>query len=1006
MKREDQPHRVGLSLAMCVVMLSLQIGCGSDHQSSAPRPDLASRTNDVLHLNSKLSEQAEAIQTKASGKVASNHFNRSTTLAVAHDAIAREQWDIAKASLLKLLSVDHSDAEAMFAMATVASASGNQELAVELLDQIPSSHASLGVRAVGAAADLCEQSNRYDDALNRYVKLIKLVPNSSLAHRRLANLYNRLGRRHEAARHLRVLCKLGDVRQEELHSLMVLSDSGTDQPVGESGHARQFFSNLAYIQAISKLAPLYETASVPPAVDAFYGRCLAEGQQDEQFLRWLANADPPTRDFAESWAAIGAWLTNEQRFDEAVVALAQAIKRDPTDVRSYRRMVQALHALQRNEDAKRWEDQLITLRAVTIASNELGTSHPTDAQRYASVWEGLNKLGRPLESLLWKAMAANQNSSTTINLSVLNKQRIELVKTRRAFPDISTRLCNLDLEGFPTLDLSRHLEPASSASDPHRRITPTPGTPPENPQFENVAEQVGLNHAYQVASQVQDKEYMIYQAIGGGVAVIDYDLDGFVDLYFAQGGADPPTFLGSQTNELYRHVDHRLVDVTTCSTTAEFRYSVGVTAGDWNQDGFADLAVSNLGANTLLINNGDGTFRSEQTDDMDDATLMSTSIAIADITGDHLPDIYEQNYAHDPSIDARPKVDAKGELQIVAPADYQPAMDRLLANDGLGRRSVSNLSEQNENRSTGLCLLVADFDGEPGNEIYSGNDVRPNQLWKRNDKDGWQDIGPLLGISLGCDGTRTASMGIAAADYDQSGAFDFYITNFERSPSRFYVNRGGTFQDRSIAWRLTDDSFPVLGFGTQPIDYNNDGKPDVVVTNGHVENMPLKESPYRQPAQLFVNCGDHFQLQTVADSSGYFGGLHVGRSLARLDFDRNGQTDFVVTHMGEKSALLINQTETNHHWLDVQLVGVTCERDAIGARVSVQTGDRISTNWMFGGNGYLCRNEPVVPFGLGMNDHVDQLTIDWPDGTSQTLTNLPADCRMTVVQGQDEAFEM
>ena len=524
--------------------------------------------------------------------------------------------------------------------------------------------------------------------------------------------------------------------------------------------------------------------------------------------------------------------------------------------------------------------------------------------------------------------------------------------------------------------------------------------------FVNIAADIGLDHSYNIASVKQNSRFMIHQSIGGGVAVIDFDLDGACDLYFAQGGADPPEFLGRQTNQLFRNVDGRLVESTQSSGTTEHRYSLGVTTGDWNQDGFPDLAVSNIGTNSLLINQGDGTFHAEPIDEDDRRTLLSTSIAIADLSGDGLPDIYEENYIDDPDIAAKPVVDEKGVLQIVAPSDYQPAMDRVVYNVGDGTRRVTDISGDVSDRRTGLGVVVTNLDSSPGNEVFVGNDVRPNQMWRASESGDWLDMAPTNGTALGFDGSLTASMGIATGDFDRSGTVDFHVTNFEDSPARLYLNQGGAFQDHAMLRKLSQDSFSVLGFGTQALDYNNDGFEDLVVTNGHVENMDLPTSPFQQPPQVFANFGDHFEIQNYSDASTYFGSKHVGRGLARLDFNRDGKQDFVVTHLGETSALLLNQTETNHHWLQLQLVGVGSERDAIGARVDVFAGDQVWTGWVIAGDGYLCRNEQVVAFGLGEVDRVERVDVTWPDGKMCRYESVDVDKRWLIVQDQSEAFEL
>ncbi|TWU57859.1 FG-GAP-like repeat-containing protein [Rubripirellula reticaptiva] len=999
------PYLLGLAIA---ISLSLQIGCNrslsfDDDPSSN---GVAASASSVAKTASRTLDE----DPPPDASIDSLSSVRVDSIRRSRQQIDQEHWESANESLMKLLAIYPTDSEALFLMAIVFHARGETSQAIELLDEIPVSKNGLAIQTIGRSAELCVELKRYDDAVNRYLKLIKLIPTSALAHRRLASLYNDLGRRHEAARHVRLLCKIGDVRQDELHSLMVLSDTNTEIPFGPSGRARVLFTKQKFALAADAFGDDGVDTADPPAVRAFYGRCLAEMQDDERLLRWMEQLDTPTKSYAETWSAIGTWMVNHQRFEEAVGAFAEAILRDPTDARSYRRMHQSLVALGMNVEAEKWETQQAKLREVTIASNELGTTHQGDAARYHTVIDGLVGLGRPLESVLWNALAISQQPNAAAPqsrdmLNELNQKRLDLVQSGDAFPSANIRLCGLDINRFPKVDFANLVDPAmlaeASVSKSRQSIASV-----QPPRFDDIAVAVGLNHTFQVASVVQKSQFMIQQSVGGGVAVIDFDLDGECDLYFAQGGADPPEFIGRMTNQLFRNLGGQLVDVTQLSATTERRYSTGVTAGDWNQDGFADLAISNIGSNTLMINNGDGTFRSEAIDSSDDRTQLSTSIAMADLSGDGLPDIYEENYVGDPDIAAKPKVDGEGVLQIVAPSDYQPAIDRICESLGSGDRTSRPVSVLDSDRRTGLGIVITNLDLSPGNEVFVGNDVRANQLWRRDSAGDWFDAAPTAGNSLGFDGSLTASMGIAMGDFDRSGTPDLHVTNFEDSPARLYLNYGGSFQDRAMSMKLSDDSFKVLGFGSQSLDYNNDGCEDLVVANGHVENMDLPTSPFQQPPQVFANFGDHFELQRHDDPSSYFGSLHVGRAMARLDFNRDGKSDFVVTHMGEPSGLLINQTQTDHHWLQLSLVGVSSERDAIGATIEVNVGDQTWTGWVVTGDGYLCRNEQVVSFGLGEEQRIDDVTVTWPDGSQSQYSEITVDQRWLIVQNNPNAFSL
>ncbi len=514
-----------------------------------------------------------------------------------------------------------------------------------------------------------------------------------------------------------------------------------------------------------------------------------------------------------------------------------------------------------------------------------------------------------------------------------------------------------------------------------------------------------MEHSFQVASKPQNQRFSIYQTLGGGVAVLDYDLDGACDLYFAQGAADPPSFLGKQTNRLYRHADSTLRDVTLHSAATEYRYTMGVTSGDWNQDGFPDLVVANIGSNRLLINNGDGTFTSRLIGEHEHTHRVPASAAIADITGDGLPDIFQAYYIDDSTMAVKPPIDEKGNvLHNVSPNNFDPSPDWLIENDAAGGFIINEMPSQSD-AGTGLGVIVTDFDGRAGNEVFVGNDSLPNHLWSRDDASGeLSDVAALLGCAYGFTGGTTGAMGIAAGDFDKNGSLDLHVTNYENENSNLYLSHRGSFQDRNVQYKLGAVSKLLVGFGTQPIDVENDGRLDLVVTNGHIEDSLSNRGPFQQPLQLFRNVGDQFQLAVVTDASQYWSSQHVGRGLATLDFNRDGREDLVITHLGEPSALLLNQTPSENHWLQLELIGVESERDAVGARIRIRFGDQESTDWVIAGDGYLSHNEAVVSFGLGNASRVDEIAIHWPSGHQQIIRDVPADRRLLVIENQQDPF--
>jgi len=1007
-------------LRMCLFggVVWCSVGCDS---SSEPELGSASQQTTDPGRSSvdavKQGEQDSQITTET-------EFSRESALAAADQLMRSGQTQQAIIELQRVLLSDPGDAEVLFRMANAQASLGELAIAVEFLGAIPEDHPQAGLAALGQAADWSMQLNRFDQAERLYHQVLSRAPEAAVVHRQLAFLYNRQGRRHEAAVHLQQLCRLGNVQQDELHAMMVLGHAIFDDPnsktpkkkayypIGPAAEARMLYTASRYQEALAVLDPAVRAGEMTPSILAFYGLLAIESQDQQRFQWWLARADASVQEYAEYWAAIGTHLLNQRRFSEAIRAFAESLNRDPTDIASMRRINQSLTALGQREAAEKWIDRYVVQRDVTLASNAIGESDAPSVESYRTIAEGLEKLNRPLEAMTWRLFEAFQRKASREEVEALNQQRMKLATSEQAFPGEAERMCGISREQYPLPELEI---PELSAV-----ALPTAGEPVNEtfatPVFENVATEIGLDHNYQIASGVQLYRFALYQSLGGGAAALDYDLDGAIDLYLAQGGGDPPSLVGALSNLLYRNVAGRFEETTAVSGTVDKRYSVGVAAGDWNQDGFDDIVVANVGNKVLLLNNGDGTFRRHEFDSDPALGVLTSSVAIGDVTGDALPDIVSLHYVEDSTMLKRPDLSEDGNVLTVSPASFVPGVDRIAVNDGEGGFESEKVSESVQAPSTGLGIVIADWDGSPGNEIFVGNDVRPNHLWSRvaigtdgNSESAsvasgtgtsWQDVAALTGCAHGSGGVSTASMGIAVADFDGNGKRDIHITNFYQEPVSLFMNRGGSFEDRCVQYRLHRDSSSVLGFGCQAMDYNNDGRPDVAVTNGNIEKAPGE--PLQQSPQLFVNLGSKFLLTDVQDDSGYWQGAYLGRGMTRLDFNHDGKQDFLITHLDSPSALMMNQTETSNHWLAVQLVGTSSERNAIGAQVDVHLGDRILSNWIVGGDGYLSRNQPTVNFGLGAADKVNKLVVTWPSGTQQTFSNPEVDRYLLLVENDPD----
>lgn len=506
---------------------------------------------------------------------------------------------------------------------------------------------------------------------------------------------------------------------------------------------------------------------------------------------------------------------------------------------------------------------------------------------------------------------------------------------------------------------------------------------------------------------------------GGGVAAFDFDRDDLCDLYFPQGRAIP---LSNETpappDRLFRQsLDGKVQDVTTAARLGDLNYSQGCTIGDFNQDGFADLYVCNVGLNRLYRNDGDGTF----TDVTAEAGLTgndwTVSAAFADLNGDGLPELFDLNYLDiDPQ--SIPFCPRGSEDTRCAPSARPPAPDRLWLNKGDGTfRDVSRESGLSDERDIGrgLGIVVADLDEDGRSDIFIANDAEANFLYFNRSvasasatRDGIQlpvleEGAVVAGAAYDRDGLAQACMGVALGDADQNGLVDLFATNYADQSNVLYLQvEPGIFQDATREGGLREPSFALLGFGTQYLDADLDGRLDLVLTNGHVFDMSYAGKQYAMRPQFFWNAGRGHFVESFSETVGrFFGGKYVGRGLARLDWNRDGLPDFAISHLGTPAALILNRTENPGHYLSLTFSGTDSERDAIGTIVRVRTADGTKTvHHLASGDGYASRNESRIIVGLGSATKGVQLEVRWPSGRQQTFDAVVADQRYHLVEGR------
>ena len=535
---------------------------------------------------------------------------------------------------------------------------------------------------------------------------------------------------------------------------------------------------------------------------------------------------------------------------------------------------------------------------------------------------------------------------------------------------------------------------AGSAPDRESTETARP------PLFVDVAAETGLAFVHDNGATGQ---FLFPELMGAGCAFLDYDNDSFLDIYLVQSGplpVEPGT--DREGNRLFRNRgDGTFEDVTASTRVGDPGYGCGVAVADYDRDGDVDIYVTNYGRNALHRNNGDGTF----TDVTEAAgvgdTGYSMSAAFVDYDADGNLDLYVCNY-----LDWTPQIERlcrapSGVRDYCSPMVYhRPQADTLYRNNGDGTfTDVSARAGIGATAATGLGVTWADFSGDGRVDIYVANDLMRNNLWINNGDGTFTDDALARACALNETGQAEAGMGVATEDADDDGDWDLFMVHLDSQTNTFYQNAGEYFQDVTNRLRLGVPSQPFTGFGTGLFDYDCDGAFDIFVANGGVRiSQRPGTHPYAQRNQLFHGQSDDTFAEVVAKEGPALGLLEVSRGAAFGDYDNDGDVDVLVTNNNGPVRLLRNDTPAGHHWITVQLVGRTIDRDAIGARVTIQTAGRTRRRIVQPAYSYASSNDPRVYFGLGSADRIDVLTIRWPDGQTEERKDVPADQLLRIEQ--------
>src|SRR6478672_7852766 len=554
--------------------------------------------------------------------------------------------------------------------------------------------------------------------------------------------------------------------------------------------------------------------------------------------------------------------------------------------------------------------------------------------------------------------------------------------------------------------------PAFGQGVSSRGVRPQPrGKPSGRPfqaRFTDVAKAAGLT-APIVYGGSDSKSYII-EVVGSGIAWLDFDNDGWLDL-FVLGGTrldGPPA---NATNRLYRNNrDGTFVDVTADAGLTRTGWASAVTVGDYDNDGFDDLFITYYGQNVLYHNNGDGTFTevTERAGLRQPATRYGSGCCWVDYDRDGHLDLFVANYLNT-TLEKLPKPGEnsdctwKGVPVNCGPRGLPPGSVQLFHNNGDGTfTDVSKASGVSAaSGSYPMTVVAADYDNDGWPDIYVACDSTPSWLFRNQHNGTFREEGLERGVALSEDGLEQAGMGVGVGDYDLDGNLDIFKTHFADDTNVLYHNDGkGNFDDVTTRSGLGVET-RYVGWGAGVVDLDNDGNPDLFVATGSVYpevEKRLPAYPFRTPRLVFRSLGDGRFEELIEEAGSGISAPHASRGCAFGDFDNDGDMDILVSNMNEPPSLLRNDVTGKNHWLKVLLVGVQTNRSAIGSRVTARYGSRRQAQEVSAQSSFYSTNDRRLHFGLGTESSAD-LTIRWTNGATEAIPKVAADQLVVIREG-------
>lgn len=942
------------------------------------------------------------------------------------NAIQERNWSEAIAVAEPAMIAHPDDADVLTNVAIATAQTGDRQKAASLLVEAVEAddYSTAGGRIDNAVAALLDVGHLHD-AIDLLQKVVDANPDQASYRRMLVGFLGEAQLVEQVVEHMKVLI---EQRQFDLPLLLATTETSSRRYSEDSielllkrnpsdlrprlGEAKRYLDKRDAARAEEVLREIVARHPDFAPAHAMLGIAMVSQGKWESLPDWYDSLPEGTSDFSGYWFAVGDWALATGDAEGAVRALTEATRRNPNESAYWALMAAALR--QRHDqqpDSNRFDYNAVSGAVVNRQKDLLQlrdqfAEFKGDGQKSQSlafeVAATLTELGRLWEAEAWLAIASTLPSDPTAKLAVLRQQVVQKLTADR---DWQSQSEHPELAFDPSrfrlpkvLDGHRGVQPANGERLSIRDAKPI--------RMRDATSSLGLSFYGRVGDRVRGPRIPITQTLGCGGAMIDFDADGRQDLVFAAAGGRIRE-QDSDPGAIFRNVDS-FVDVSSAAGFGDRGFSQGIVVGDYNDDGFADLLVLNLGPNRLFRNNGDGT--------LSDASELlgeqgkgqwSTSGAILDINDDGHNDIVIVNYCDSRDPLEKPCFDSSGNEINCYPLEYRAARDQILA--GLGDGTFVDRSEQwiaDAKLGRGLGIVAGRLDGSQ-QCFYIANDASPNTFYRwRAEENKLLDQALALGLAVDAQSFDQGSMGIASSDLDHDGDLDFYVTGFANEYNILYEQQSpGFWSDRTAAKGMVRDTLQTVGFGTEAVDLDNDGVDELLVTNGHVGIFKPPLPPYAQQFQLFRRQADgNYQSLDLQSWDRYFESSHVGRALFAGDVDNDGRCDAVVTHATEPVAILLNDSDRSNHRVVIRLVDRDRSRDAVGAVVEFELGDPANPTrrrlFQLAGDGYLCTNQQTLWAGMGSNSIARNCEVVWPDGTRQSVGDLTADASYLLIRDE------